>query len=127
MATAQYLTLWTAALACAFLVGLATHYIHAHFQPYPDKILDGDGLGGRVLNEVISPKYVFWGEYDEGGWWEFYSLRNLLTHAIVPVLVVLITGAAFWSDRESVVQDACRSAASMGLHPRLCGSDERPA
>jgi hypothetical protein len=74
-----------------------------------------------VLNEVLSPKYVFWGDYDENGWWEFYSLRNLMTHAIVPVLVVLITGAAFWGERTSVVNEVCQSAYRIGLHPRLCG------
>lgn len=121
MATVQYLTLWLAAVAAAFLAGLATHYIHAHFQPYPDKIIDGHGVIDHLLNEALSQNYVFWGEYDEGGWWEFYSLRNFLTHAIVPVLAVLITGVAFWPERASAVKDVCQSAFDIGLRPRLCG------
>ena len=121
MATVQYLALWLAAVAAAFLAGLATHYIHAHFQPYPDKIIDGHGVSDHLLNEALSPNYAFWGDYDEGGWWEFYSLRNFRTPGIGAATSERPEFTAMRPERASAVKDVCQSAFDIGLRPRLCG------
>lgn len=84
MATVQYLTLWIAGLAAAALFGLLTHYVHAHFQPYPDKLIEGHRIRDHALNEFLNDGYVWWAHYDDDGWWEFYSLRNYMIQPSFP-------------------------------------------
>lgn len=121
MATFGYLMLWFYALVAALVLGFASHYFHASFQPYPDKLIDGDGWSDKLLNEMMSPEYRFWGVYDEAGWWEFYSLRNYATHAVPPLLIVVAGGLLLWGDRAVVVAAACAHVAKIGMLPQFCG------
>ena len=122
MATVQYLTLWIASFAGAALFGLLTHYVHAHFQAYPDKTIEGFRMRDHALNEFLNDNYVFWAHYDEDGWWEFYSLRNYMIHTAVPLFTVLIVGVAHWGDRAAAVESVCHQAHEIGLNPRLCNT-----
>ncbi len=121
MVTFSYLVMWFFAFVFAFLFGVFSHWVHANFQPYPDKLFDGGGASDWALNEMMSPKYRAWGEYDEAGWWEFDSWRNLATHVVPPMLLVLLTGILNWSDRADAVTYVCERAAAFGLLTRVCG------
>lgn len=120
MVTVQYLTFWLAGFAAAALLGLLTHYVHAHFQALPDKPIDGFHWRDHALNEFLNDNYVWFAHYDEGGWWEFYSLRNYMIHTAVPLLLVLAVGLTHWSDRAAAVDSVCLKASEIGLNPRLC-------
>ena len=120
MATVQYLTFWMAGLAAAALFGLLTHYVHAHFQAHPDKLIEGYRFRDHALNDFLNENYVWFAHYDEDGWWEFYSLRNYMIHTLVPLAVVLVVGLTYWSDRAAAVHSVCQKAHEIGLNPRLC-------
>lgn len=115
-----YLFLWALALIGALLFGLASHYSHAHLRAYPDKLIDGFRWRDHFLNGQLNDSYVWWGHYDEAGWWEFDSLRNYLSHAALPVMLVLGYGLAWWGDRAAVVATTCDRLGAVGITPLFC-------
>lgn len=120
MMTLYYLFYCLLAVAGALAIGLATHYWHAHLQPYPDKLFDGDGLGDTVLNELISPRYTMFGKYDEDGYWDFDSRRNYAIHAAPFVILVGIGIALTWHDQAGAVAWVCDGLHYVGIKPLAC-------
>ena len=120
MHTLWYLLLWGVALLAALALGLLSHARQAFFSPYAPKLIDGDSLLDRSLNEMMSPGYSPFGEYDEPGWWEFYSLRNYAIHAAAPVLFVIGFGILNWDRQPQTVAWACESFQFVGLTPVFC-------
>ncbi len=121
MVTFGYLFLWLVGILAALLLGLATHYQHAHLWAYPDKLFDGGKLSDTVLNELMSPEHRVRGHYDDGGWWEFYSLRNYAYHAVPGLIVVMATGFWNWSARAEAVAYVCDGVHKVGIVPLFCG------
>ncbi len=120
MTLLAYFFLWFWALALALLVGLASHYCNAFLSAYPEKTLDGFNWTDHLINNQINENYIWWGHYDEGGWWEFYSMRNYAAHAAIPVIVVIGGGLVLLEDRAAVVERTCDAVASVGIVPLLC-------
>jgi hypothetical protein len=120
MITLYYLFYGLLAIICALAIGLTTHYWHANFQAYPDRLFDGDRLRDKLLNEIISPHYDMRGRYDSNGCWEFYSWNNYALHAVPLVIVVVAAGIMYWPDRVDVVASICGGLRHIGLDPLTC-------
>jgi hypothetical protein len=120
MVTVYYLFYCFLGVVGASLLGLATHYWHANFQAYPDKILDGKGLVDTALNELMSPQHSLIGQYDDDGYWEFHSWRNYAIHTTPFVLTVILTGILNWSDQAGTVALICSGFGRIGLTPLTC-------
>lgn len=121
MVTFGYLFLWFLGMLGALLIALATHFQHANLCAYPDQLFDGGKTSDTLLNELMSPQHRVFGKYDEGGWWQFYSLRNYAYHALPLVGLVLVTGLWNWSDRAEAVAYACDSLRTVSIVPLFCG------
>ena len=102
------------------LLGVLAHYVHANFQAYPDKLIDGEDLTDHLLNETLSPNYRWYGRYTVEGWWDEDSSRNLAIHVAPILFTVLIAGLYTWGDRVQVATMICEKANGIGLEPRLC-------
>jgi hypothetical protein len=120
--TPTFLLIWLCAFAGAFIAGLLSHWVHSEFQPYADKLFDGGRTSDLVLNELMSPEHRVFGEYDAGGWWEFYSWRNYAIHTVPLLFLVLVTGLLNWNYQAEVIASICSGAGQMGLAPVFCGS-----
>lgn len=120
MATFEFLCIWFVALVAGILAGCGTHYWHAFLVRHPDKLFEGYRWRDHLLNGALSSRYEWWADYDEDGWWEFYSLKNLAYHMIVPVGAAILFGLVFWSQRADVVRSVCRSLGTIGLSPLFC-------
>ncbi len=118
--TLSYLVVWTLAFAGALIAALATHWAHAEFQPYPDKLFDGGSVSDTLLNELMSPEHRVMGQYDGGGWWDFYSWRNYAIHAVPNVLLVLVTGLFYWDNRAEAMAAVCHGFTFIHLSPIFC-------
>lgn len=118
--TITYLFIWLLAFAGALLVALASHWAHAEFMAFPDKLFDGGRTSDTILNEMLSPEHRVLGQYDEAGWWEFYSWRNYAIHAVPCVLAVLVIGLLNWDVQAEAIAALCNGAAEIGLSPRFC-------
>lgn len=120
MATVGYLVLCLTAFLIALVLAGITHAAQAYLNPYPQKLFDGEGLGDRVLNEIVSPNYDPLGRYDQGGWWEFHSVWNYVLHAAGWTFAVLLYGVLNWDDRVRVMASTCAALGSAGLKPVFC-------
>jgi hypothetical protein len=100
------------------ILGILAHVAKSHMDPFPDQIFDK----GDPLN-VIVPDYdmlnlAVGNEYDDAGYWEYLSLRNLLTYVLLSVLTVwtlryLVGGIVFRDE-------LCREIMRIGLTPLFC-------
>lgn len=119
MTVFAYFFFWLLAHVLALGLGIATHYSHA-FLSLPDKLVDGFGWRDHALNGALNNRYVWWADYDEQGFWEFYSLKNFLIHAVPANLLVFAFGLAWLPQRAEVVAAICRTVANAGLKPVPC-------
>lgn len=121
MVTVAYLFFWLVAFLAALAIALATHYSHAYYTAYPDKLFDeGKFYSDKLLNELFSPNHRVTAEYEDDGWWKFNSWRNYAIHALPNVLIVLATGLLNWPDRAAAVAWVCAKAADFAISPRIC-------
>lgn len=121
MAIFGYLVLWFLGCLGAFLLGLFGHYSQAFLSATPTKMVDGYRWRDHALNNALNSNYTWWGDYDEDGWWEFYSLKNFLAFTVPPTAFAFVIGMVFWSDRATIVVDVCRRVAAIGMKPLFCG------
>lgn len=120
MAEFGFLLIWFLLGLLAVAVGTCTHYANAFLRPYPDKTVEGYRWRDHMLNNTLNSSYVWWGDYDENGWWEFYSLKNYLSHLVIPAFAAFAFGPMYWSDRMRVLNKVCRGFAEVGMAPMFC-------
>ena len=119
METAGYLFFWFLAQVAAFAAGFATHYAQA-FLSMPDKIIDGFRWRDHALNSALNDRYLWWADYDEQGFWEFYSLKNFLLHVAPASLLTFLFAIAWFPERAEIVAKVCRAVAKVGIVPLFC-------
>lgn len=119
MDTVGYLFCWFLAQVAAVAAGTATHYSCA-FLSLPAKLIDGYRWRDHALNNALNDGYVWWADYDEQGFWEFYSLKNYLIHVAPASLLTFLFAIAYFPDRAEVVATVCRTVARIGMAPLFC-------
>ena len=106
----------TVAFLTLALLGVAIHIFRSSLNVIPDISVTGTGRPARdhMINDMLSANYGFWDmvagtEYDEDGFYEFFSRKNLrisCTHAIAVGLAVLLSFDPLWVGFTSVVDNA---------------------
>jgi hypothetical protein len=102
------------------LLGIVAHYWRAHATRFPEDLGLGEPLNMLTRDDYVVEKYVVEAEWDDAGYWDGGSVRNLVYYVLGGAVVPLILGFAFWSDRYLLVTGACQSLTSLGLAPPLC-------
>ena len=120
------------------------HVFRSSFNFIPDRFHAGGGLFGRehVIDDMLSANYGFWDmvagtEYNEDGFYEFFSLKNLriaCTWTVAIGLAVLFSYPDLWEGFVAVAEQGTRLALgpdclSRGEHPAYLAvrSPARPA
>ncbi|TCV61783.1 hypothetical protein EDE05_114108 [Neorhizobium sp. R1-B] len=98
------------------LLGAAVHIFRSSFNFMPDIFVSGSGRFFRehMINDALSTNYSFWDmvagtEYDEDGFYEFFSLKNLricCTQTIAVGLAVLFSFDPLWEGFTGAVDQA---------------------
>ncbi|MCV9966127.1 hypothetical protein OIU34_30100 [Pararhizobium sp. BT-229] len=98
------------------LFGVAVHVFRSSFNIIPDRLNPGRGLFWRehAVDDMFSTNYGFWDmvagtEYDEDGFYEFFSIKNLriaCTWSVALGLAVLLSYAELWESFTSIVDRA---------------------
>jgi hypothetical protein len=118
VAAAEFLTWATFGL----LLGVAMHWWKAHADPYPD-VMDKDDPGlNLALGEYKIENYLADSEYDDVGFWEYYSVRNLLFYVSIGVTAVLGPVYATAAGHAHARDTLCSIAGAIRLNPIFCGS-----
>ena len=101
-------------------LGVAGHFLRAHTTLWPEKLTDSDLYNEMLMDNYMFEKYAVGAEWDDAGYWDADSLRNLVYYAISGVMVPLFFGLYFWDDRAAIVKVSCKAMLGAGLHPPLC-------
>jgi hypothetical protein len=102
------------------VIGIAGHFWRAHATYFPEDLGLGEPLNMLTRDDYIVEKYVADAEWDDAGYWDPDSLRNLIYYIVCGALGPLVAGAALWSERALLVTAACQGLTTLGLTPPLC-------
>jgi hypothetical protein len=117
IAAAEFLT-WA---TFGVVLGAALHWWKSHADPYPD-IMDKDDPGlNLVVGQYTIENYIADSKYDEAGFWEYHSIRNLIFYVGAALAAVL--GSVYaTTDGHAYARDTlCTIARAIRLNPIFCG------
>ncbi len=124
MVDLAYIFFVVAATLLGGLIGFVSHFARSNFSR-PEKIIDDDDFLSDVLNgamgsrDYMFEKHVVGAKWDEGGYWDEYSTRNLIYMVLGGLLTPLLLGIALWPERTNIVTLACSGLSNIGLHSPL--------
>lgn len=110
----EFLALTVAAVA----FGILAHFMKSNMDPFPDQIFDRGDPANLIVPDYDLINLAVGNEYDDAGYWEYLSLRNLLTYVALSVLTVwtlryLVGGEPFRTQ-------LCTALQHIGLAPLFC-------
>jgi hypothetical protein len=110
---------FTAAILGA-IIGVIGHFLRAHTRLWPERVTDSDVLNELMMDSYLFEKYAVGAEWDDAGYWDPMSLRNLVYYALWGFGTPIAVGLVFWSERGAIVAGMCNVLTLSGLHPPLC-------
>jgi hypothetical protein len=125
MTTLAYISFVFVAAFIGAALGCLGHFARAHFTATPEKIFEG-GLIANIANDFLSPhstmieEHVVGAEWDDNGFWDAESNRNLVYYIISGFAGPIIFGFIFWSERAKIVEAICKGSLAIGLHSPFC-------
>ena len=120
-----YIFFVIAATALGGIIGFVAHFARANFGR-PEKLFDDEDLLSDVLNgamgdrDYIFEKHVVGAKWDEGGYWDQLSNRNLVYMVLSGLSVPLLLGIILWPLHDQIVAVTCSGLGRIGLHSPLC-------
>ncbi len=125
MVTFGYLVFVFMAAMFGAVLGFIGHFARAHFTYTPEEVFSGGTLSD-LANDLLSSngttfeKHVIGAEWDDNGFWDADSNRNLVYYVASGFIAPLFIGVLFWPDRAKLVGAACAGLLKIGLHSPLC-------
>ncbi len=108
---------WT---VIGLVLGFAGHWWKSNADAYPD-ILDKDRpLLNMALTEYDAVNYIEGHRYDEAGYWEYYSLKNLFFYLSTGVVGTLVLVYATAEGHAIARSSLCSAVAFIKLTPLFC-------
>jgi hypothetical protein len=101
-------------------LGVLVHYARAHFTYFPEDLGLGEPLDSLLRDDYAFEKYVVGAKWDDNGFWDVDSNRNLAYYAISGFALPLIFGAMFFPYRAQIVAFTCHGFNAIGLTPIVC-------
>ena len=101
-------------------IGFAGHWWKSHADRYPD-ILDKDSPALNIaLTEQTLVNYAIDNRYDDAGFWEYYSLRNLAYYLALGLGGTLLAVYATAEGHAAARGAFCAAAGLIKLTPVFC-------
>jgi hypothetical protein len=117
--TAYIAFIFVFTLIGAFL-GAIAHFWRAHATYFPEDLDLGETVNILTREDYLTEKYIVGAEWNEIGYWDGDSVRNLVYYTISGAIVPLLVGLALWGERALVVEATCHALTAAGLAPPLC-------
>ena len=120
MAEFAYIAFVLAFTVLGSLLGLVAHFWRAHATIYAEYLGLGEPWDSFTREDYQWEKHVIGAEWDDAGFWDSGSVRNLIYYMASGAAVPLVLGTVFWGDQVEFVATMCKIAASIGLKSPLC-------
>ncbi len=120
MAGIAYILFVIAAAVLGGLTGIAAHYWRAHATLYAEDLGLGEPLDTLTRDDYQWEKHVVGAEWDDAGFWDPGSVRNLVYYMLSGFCGPLLLGIAFWGERANIVFGVCKVIAATSLNSPLC-------
>lgn len=120
MAEIAYIAFLLAFTVLGTLLGAAAHFWRAHAKMFPEDLGLGEPLDTLTREDYQWEKHVIGAEWDDAGYWDPGSVRNLVYYMASGAAAPLIFGALFWGQRHDAVKLVCQLSAAAGLTSPLC-------
>jgi hypothetical protein len=101
-------------------LGALGHFMRANMERWPEKVTDSDVLNELMMDSYLFEKYAVGAEWDDLGYWDGASVRNLVYYVLSGFGAPVMLGLMFWSNRAEVVAATCKVLTTAGLNPPLC-------
>lgn len=102
------------------LIGIAAHFWRAHATMYAEDLGLGEPYNTLTREDYQWEKHVVGAEWDDAGFWDPGSVRNLLYYMAIGFGTPLLAGLALWDQRAELVGLVCQLLADVGLNAPLC-------
>ncbi|WP_373504926.1 hypothetical protein [Aestuariivirga sp.] len=120
MADFAYIAFVLAFIVLGTLLGILAHFWRAHATIVAEDLGLGEPLNTFTRDDYQWEKHVVGAEWDDAGFWDPGSVRNLLYYMASGAFTPLLIGVALWGERAQLVTLACQSLAKLGLNSPLC-------
>ena len=120
MADFAYIAFVLAFTVLGTLLGIFAHYWRAHATMLPEDLGLGEPLNTLTRDDYQWEKHVVGAEWDDAGYWDPGSVRNLLYYMASGAGMPLLAGFIFWGERDKLVGLACQALKGAGLNSPLC-------
>ena len=97
-----YIAFVFSAAVLGTILGIIAHFMRAHTRLWPEKVTDSDFLNELMMDSYLFEKYAVGAEWDDAGYWDPNSLRNLIYYMLWGFGRPIIVGAMFWSERAPI-------------------------
>jgi hypothetical protein len=116
IAAAEFLS-WA---TCGLVLGYALHWWKSNADPYPDIMDKDDPALNLALGQYKIENYLADNQYDDAGFWEYYSLRNLFFYLSIGLGGVLGQVYATAEGHALARGALCNAASVVHLTPIFC-------
>jgi hypothetical protein len=120
MAEFAYIAFVVSFTVLGTLLGAVAHFWRAHATMYPEDLDLGEPLDTLTRDDYLWEKYVIGAEWDDAGFWDSGSVRNLVYYMASGAAGPLLFGILFWGQRHEYVDIVCRLLAAAGLASPMC-------
>jgi hypothetical protein len=121
MTTVTYLFLWLLALLLSAFIGFVAHFARAHLSYLPERVTGNDWIDDAMSNnDIVFESKVIGAKWDDNGFWDADSNRNLIYYMLSFMAVTAAVGLWFFPDRVAVVTGVCKVSSHFGITPLFC-------
>jgi hypothetical protein len=120
MVTLAFIFFVLVACMLSTIFGVLAHFARAHFSYTPEDLGLGEPWDTLTRDGYQFEKNVIGAQWDDNGFWDSESNRNLAYYAISGFVSPLIFAGLFWGHRAEFVGWTCSGLIKLGLQPIIC-------
>jgi hypothetical protein len=118
--TLNFLALTVIASLLGAALGFLAHFARAHLTFPPEDLGLGEPWDSLTRDDYNFEKYGIGAEWDDNGYWDDASNRNLIYMVASGFLMPYLFALLFWEQRSEVVASVCGGLRLLGLNPPTC-------
>ena len=103
------------------VIGFGLHYWRANFSMFPENLTDNALIDSFLTNhDMVFEKHVVGAKWDDNGYWDFFSLPNVIYYVASGVSVPIILAMIDWKILKVLGDYFCAFMVAHGNHSLMC-------